>query len=80
MDWLSSKGVIHGGLDLNPYEKIGNSIIKTHKKFKIDYETNKPQYAREIVNYIDNFDLNILDLEERMLSMDKLIKQWNSIK
>jgi predicted ATP-dependent endonuclease of OLD family len=78
--WLEHTYRIKSSFKQTINTKLGDSIKNAHNKIKIDYEKNKPMFAREIIKYIDNDDLNMLDLKYNMESLNNLIKQWNSVK
>lgn len=56
--------------------KIGNVL---NHAANIEYDRNKVKYAKEIVEYIDPNDLDILDLRERVQSIILKVKEWNNI-
>lgn len=79
-NWISSYTSSPISFNPNLNEKIGDTIKRSFKKIKIDYEKSKPSYAREIVDFIDLNDIKILDLEQKLKTIVKMINQWNSIK
>ncbi|MFT5963948.1 MAG: putative ATP-dependent endonuclease of OLD family [Flavobacterium sp.] len=59
--------------------KIEESISKVEKSGKLKYNLNKNKYASEIVSSIKAEDLNILDLNEKVNDLVKVILKWNKI-
>lgn len=56
--------------------KLGEVL---EKNGKIKYDQNKVKYAKEIVEFIELGDLNILDLRDKLDAIILRIKQWNNI-
>jgi len=63
----------------NKNKKLEEIIANSNKKIKIKYKVNKVKDAKEIIEYIDDKELNILDLKERLNFLIKNIEEWNYI-
>jgi predicted ATP-dependent endonuclease of OLD family len=63
----------------NKNKKLEEIIANSNKKIKIKYKVNKVKDAKEIIEYIDDKELNILDLKERFNFLIKNIEEWNYI-
>jgi predicted ATP-dependent endonuclease of OLD family len=60
-------------------DKLEELIAYSNKKIKIKYNLKKVKYAKGIIEYIDDKELNILDLKERLNFLIKNIEKWNYI-
>ncbi|MCK5109887.1 MAG: AAA family ATPase [Arcobacteraceae bacterium] len=73
--WLETKDKTTGIFVNNINYKIEDSISKVNTNIK--YNLNKSKYSKEIIEYIDNVDLDILDLRKNINLLIAKIKQWN---
>lgn len=78
-NWLKTdygRAVIVSG---NQNKKLENILKESDSTMKIEYNKNKKGFATEISKYIDEHDLNILDLAEKVRGVISKIKEWNSM-
>lgn len=73
--WLAEKKIIeYENLSFTKFDKMEDTLSCITPA----YNRNKNGYAKEIVNYITESDLGIMDLKTRLNSLVNAIKKWNS--
>lgn len=73
--WLTSKSNTSRQFVHNNNDKIEDSIVLANQSIK--YNLNKSRYSKEIVGYITNEDLDILDLRKKINHIITEIRKWN---
>lgn len=58
-------------------KKLGDNILNSNKKLKLNYDSNKTKFSKEIVGYISEDDMYVLDLKTRMKHVISQIGIWN---
>lgn len=76
--WLESKNIEDPKFKHEEFEKLENTILSLNKNCKIKYSGKKVKYSREISEYIEADDLNILDLDEQLKTIQQNIEDWNT--
>jgi len=62
----------------DPDKKIRETLRKiAFETVGFDYDNDKPKYAKEIIDFISDEDLDILDLRKRLSHVVKSINEWN---
>lgn len=73
--WLDDKYNKSNNIQYSQDEKLEYTISKVNKRIK--YNLKKSQYSKEISDFIEMDDLNILDLKKNIESLIILIDEWN---
>lgn len=76
--WLENKPKVKKEFIYDKYQKLEDGIKGLFEGKPIIYNTNKKKYAYEIAEHINEEDIDILDLKEKILALIKTIKNWNS--
>jgi putative ATP-dependent endonuclease of the OLD family len=76
--WIETKTGIDTQFKYSSNQKLEENILTNHKKLKIDYSRQKTFYAKEIIQFIKQEDINVLDLNKQMSIVSSLIKKWNN--
>ncbi len=76
--WLETKSII-GDFRNIENEKLENNIIQIDQGDKVKYNLNKTSNSSEIVRFINEDSINVLDLKVKLQGLIKIIKEWNSI-
>ncbi len=78
-DWLEKNYKMKSNFENEINTKLEESISGIANSKKIKYNLNKNKYASEIIQFINQEDLNILDLNSNILNLVETIKKWNKI-
>lgn len=78
-DWLEKNYKMKSNFENEINTKLEESISGVANSKKIKYNLNKNKYASEIIQFINQEDLNILDLNSNILNLVETIKKWNKI-
>ncbi|WP_428737240.1 ATP-dependent nuclease [Sulfurimonas sp.] len=73
--WLDDKYRRNGNIQYSRDDKLEVTVSKLNSKIK--YNLKKSQYSKEISEYINEDDLNILDLKKNIEHLIELIDEWN---
>jgi putative ATP-dependent endonuclease of OLD family len=75
--WLKNNHSFGSQISNDANTKLEVTIESADPQNKISYNLNKNKFASEIANFIDESDLNILDLKSKIEDLVSLIKRWN---
>jgi len=75
--WLLKKHKYKVVFKNNKDVKLEDSITNSSSKIKLKYNLKKTLFANEIIEYVDNNSLEILDLEDKLNSLITEIDKWN---
>ncbi len=78
-EWLEKKYKIKSNFENEINTKLEESVSRIANSEKIKYNLNKNKYASEIVHFIKQEDINILDLNLNIKNLAETIKKWNRI-
>jgi len=78
-NWLQSIHKINCRFENEINTKLEDSVLKVDSTNKIKYNLNKNKYASEIISFIENDQMSVLDLFEKVNKIVKTIKGWNKI-
>jgi len=77
IQWLSEKHNVYTSINVDVNSKFETFFEENSKTKKIKYNLDKNKYAMEIVNFITADDLQVLDLNVKVNSLVKKIREWN---
>jgi putative ATP-dependent endonuclease of OLD family len=63
----------------NKDKKLSENIKSKNKRLKLDYDSNKARYSKEIVEHMSEQDLNVLDLRTKIKHLISQIEKWNNL-
>ena len=76
-DWLFEKLGHKVKFKNDSDTKLEDSILKSNEAIKLEYNKAKTLYSSEIVKYIDENSLAMLDLKKNVLNLIDKIRKWN---
>jgi hypothetical protein len=77
-NWLKAKySDLEVSFQYNASTKLEIGIEKANPGIKFEYNKKKAIYAKEIIDFIEIDDFEILDLKSKMSDMVAKINQWN---
>lgn len=75
--WLTKSYKYKSTFVNNKDIKMEENISNSDSTVKLKYNANKTVFSSEIVKYIDNNSLDVLDLKKRLLNLIEVIRNWN---
>jgi AAA15 family ATPase/GTPase len=78
-EWLEKNYKIKSNFENEINTKLEENISSIENSEKIKYNLNKNKYASEIIQFINQENLNTLDLNSNIVNLVEIIKKWNKI-
>lgn len=75
--WLKKNYSFNGEINTKIDDKFETIIESEPSLSKVKYNLNKNKFANEIINFVEETDLNYLDLKLNIEHIISLIKNWN---
>jgi predicted ATP-dependent endonuclease of OLD family len=75
--WLAEKHTINATIEIDSQRKIEDILNTSMEKMPFKYDANKSMYSREITDFIQHENLEVLDLKHKINSLVAAIDNWN---
>lgn len=77
IDWLKNNHNYDVNFSNDKNQKLEDSITQSNNKIKLKYSLSKTIYSSEITDYINETELDVLDLKEKINQLINKIRDWN---